>query len=268
MLRRSWGAGVLFLTAIAVGGRTLVALGAIEALVVATAIGRDRQGLSGFNALLVGCAAFTLLSPATATQLLMLGAALLTLPLKRMLDWPLSRLGLPSLTLPFILATWLMLAVAPIAGVAPYAAEAIAETPSATPTAILQGWSKGLSQVFLLDSWPAGLLIMAGLWLSDRRAALWAATGSALGMGFAAACGCPFSELAVGLWGFSPALTAVALARRRPAAVVAAIALTVLIQLLLRPTGLPALTLPFCLATLIADFCLKNMPIDTTARNT
>lgn len=258
MLQRSAGAGALFLAAIACGARTSMAIAAAVALLLCSALRRNSDGLSGFNALLTGCAAFALLVNGAATWALMLGAALLTLPLKAVLDRPLRRIGLTSLTLPFILATWLMLALAPLADVSPYIAEEIAEVPELTPLTLAAGWLKGLSQVFLVDSALGGALILAGLWLSSGRAALSAAIGSAAGMAVAALCGCPWAEIAGGLWGFSPALTAVALGTtRRPLIALAATLATTPLQLLLAALlPLPALTLPFCLATLL--FSLKH----------
>lgn len=254
MLQQSAWAGLLFLAGIACGGRPPVALGGLAALVLCSIAKRNQEGLSGFNALLTGCAGFTFLSAGAATWALTLLAALLTLPLKRGLDAMLGRVGLSSLTLPFIIATWLMLTVAPMLGISPYTPEAIAEIPELAALSLIEGWSKGLSEVFLIDSAVGGALILIGLALSSLRVALWAAAGSAIGMAVAALCGCPWPEIANGLWSYSPALTAVALCTTlRPLPTLAAIAATVPLQLgctILLP--LPVLTLPFCLATILA----------------
>lgn len=269
--------GALFIAALAAGwaangapGAAAFA-GALVALAAATAAGRRypaecRQGLCGFNAILTGCAALTFLAPGTGSVVLLVAAALLTLPLKRWLDKLLSAWQLPSLTMPFILCTWVLLAAARALGLegagAPHDAVA---APGAA--ALAAACLKGLSQIFLVDSWTAGLLIAAGLWLSGRRAALLALGASAAAMAVAAAAGCPWSGISQGLWGFSPALTAVAVGdafrSRLPGGrfagaltVVAAVLLTVALQIALQPlsaaTGFPILTLPFCLATWIA----------------
>lgn len=255
MLQNSRVAGAMFLLSIIMCDRTIIALSALAALLVATAIGRNHQGLSGFNAMLVGCAAFALFNNGIAISMLMLAAAVLTLPIKRLLDALTSRIGTSSFTLPFIFATWLLIATAPLLGATPYQPEAAAEIPAMSTDAVAVGIFKGLSQVFLIESRVTGILIALGLLCTNNiRAAMWAPIGSALGMGFAAACGCEWSEIAAGLWGFSPALTAIALAGRRPAVIMAAIATTVMLQLLLTPAlaaiNLPTLTLPFCVATI------------------
>ncbi len=69
-----------------------------------------------------------------------------------------------------------------------------------------------MAQVFLLDSWVTGALFLAGLAVADFRAALWAAAGSAIGLVTGAAFGASGHLLAQGLYGYSPVLTAIALA--------------------------------------------------------
>ena len=115
MLQNSTVAGMLFLSGIAAGclgiggaGTAAVAAGAAAALTIATAAGfmrkrRATEGLTGFNAILTGCAVFTFLQPMAATWALLAAAALLTLPLKSVLDRAFSKTGCSSLTLPFIL---------------------------------------------------------------------------------------------------------------------------------------------------------------------
>lgn len=276
MLQNSTVVGMLFLSGIAAGclgiggaGTAAVAAGAAAALTIATAAGfmrkrRATEGLTGFNAILTGCAVFTFLQPMAATWALLAAAALLTLPLKSVLDRAFSKTGCSSLTLPFILATWAVLLTAQTAGIDP-AEPAIAPTVAASAVAIGQGALKGLSQIFLIDSWVAGCIFLAGLWAASRRAALLALAGSAAGMAAGYCCGCPWLEISQGLWGFSPALTAIAVGHtfrdakagwlRSAMTVTAAVMLTVVIQMIAAPAlaaaGLPVLTIPFCAATWI-----------------
>lgn len=272
MFQPSWPAGALFLAGILVGslglggeGHIAVFIGALAALVFAAICGirlkGTDEGLWGFNAVLVGCAAYTFLS-LSLPGWLFICAVLLTLPLKALFDKALSLTGISSLTFPFIVSTWLLLIAAGPLSVAPYAAESIREPATLSVATLAAGWLKGLSEVFLIDSWVAGLLFMTGLLIASRQAAMWAALGSAIGMATAFAIGCPTDEILLGLWGFSPALTAIAIGSVfRPAksnrlwhviaiaATIATVPIQKMLMLLLAPAGLPVLTLPFCLAT-------------------
>lgn len=274
MLQESVLIGVCFIAGLLVGclglggeGHMDVFVDALVALGLATLIsgnsrnGDKAKGLFGFNAVLVGCAASTLLCVWLPTWIYLFGVAV-TLPLKLMLDKAVVRIGASSLTLPFIIATWIVLYLADLKGVASYAPESIAEEPVVSVLTVLSGWMKGLSQVFLINSWITGVLFFIGLWIASRQAALWALCGSAIGMACAAVCGCRWVEIADGLWGFSPVLTAIAIGVTfRPtdatwrwvAVVVTAVVFTFILQWTLTPilamASLPVLTLPFCLAT-------------------
>ena len=124
----------------------------------------------------------------------------------------------------------------------------------------VSGIVKGISEVFLIDSFITGLLFIAALSIGNWRGALWAVAGSAIGLAIAAVAGANTATLIDGLWGFSPALTAVALGSmtekfnlRIVVVAVAGVIATVLIQYLLglclAPLSLPVLTAPFCIAT-------------------
>lgn len=274
MFQASALSGALFLAGILVGslgfggeGRIAVFVCALASLVLATACGflvraKGRcQGLWGFNAVLVGCAAYTFLSSSQPVWLC-LGAVLLTLPLKVAFDKLFSHTGISSLTFPFIAATWMLLVAADLLSVEPYVSESIREPVALSAATLVEGWLKGLSEVFLIDSWIAGLLFLAGLLIASRQAAMWAAAGSAIGMASAFAIGCPADEITLGLWGFSPVLTAIAVGVVfKPdkssrlwllltlLTTIATVLIQKLLMLLLSPVGLPVLTLPFCVAT-------------------
>ena len=127
---------------------------------------------------------------------------------------------------------------------------------------IITYWLNGISQVFLIKSWITGLLFLAGLAVSNIRAAIWAAAGSAIGLVIALVWQGPGQDIANGLYGFSAVLTAIALGatfcnstwRAALWAVFGTIA-TVFVQAAMNaffaPMGLPTLTGPFCVATWI-----------------
>lgn len=266
----------LFLAALGYGGcgHMSVFAGAVVALIVATVSGSFVRmegimgGLAGFNAILVGCAVFTFFSSSPWAWAFLLAGALLTLPVKYVLDRWLSP-TLSSLTLPFVFVAWLVIAIAQSTGLcAPYTLEAIVEPVAITPSTLAIGWLKGISEVFLADSWVSGLLIVAAIATASPRAALWALIGSAAGEVMALVCGMPAEGIVGGIWGFSPALTAIAVAtvipprRNQWLSMIAAIVLTFAIQYMTTPIlaaiGLPVLTMPFCFATIAVAFLFPS----------
>ena len=286
MLQNRVTTGILFFIGVAAAclgiggdGRLSVLVGAVAALLPALIAGQRMKGwsdgLAGFNAVLVGCAAFTFLNCGAAVWVMLLAASLLTLPLKLLCDRMFRTVGISSLTLSFILATWSFLIISETWNPATlYIPEKIAEAPGVTLPSLLAAWMKGLSQVFLTDSWVTGCIFAIGLFAASRRAALWALAGSAIGMAIAAALNIPWLQISQGLWGFSPALTVIAVGdtfrtdTHKPLLwnilTVFAIILTVVVQLFFQPllekASLPILTLPFCVATwiVVASFRLYS----------
>lgn len=264
MLQRSILTGILFLFGILTGGWKMLLSALVSLMFVTLVSGSKRKGytdgLWGFNALLVGCAASVFPNP---NPLLLIVIIYLTIPMKHFLDRLYMRIGSSSLTLPFILATWMFIGACHLwdAWSMNLESESFDKLWISMPE-IVAGLLKGLSQVFLVNSWIGGLLILAGLLSVNWKTAALALVGSALGMTCAAICGCDRVDIINGLWGFSPALTAIAvgITFRRESDIcrqilitIVAIVLTFLIQLAVTPLflliGLPVLTLPFCLAT-------------------
>ncbi len=275
--------GVLFLAGIFWGaiasGHAEVAVGGLTGLVVATLTGYilrlptddGQMGLWGFNGTLVGCAMMTFLgSTPLSWMALVLSSAMTT--------WVregLNRIGathkVNSFTFPFVLCTWLFLAASRVLVGLDEVALSHPMLPAihhydlsaSGPESLWEGvmWVlRGVGQIMLLGDWVTGLLFVVGLAIASPWAALWALIGSGIGTYGALLYGA--SEVAVesGLYGFSPALTAIALGCvfYRPSwrsalwAVVGTIT-TIFAQaamnVLLYPLGLPALTAPFCLTT-------------------
>lgn len=259
-----------------------VAWGAVVGLTVATAVGflcdsptDGHQGLWGFNGILVGCAVPTFLGSTPAAWVVLVAAAALTVPVRHALDRVFSRLGVTAFTFPFIVVTWVVLLAAremwhltPIAEANPALPLPIAESHYLyTFTDLISYWLKGVSQVFLVDSPLTGLLLLAALGVASRRAAVWAMLSAAVALAVSIALGATHSDIAAGLYGFSPVLTGIALGATfatsappfSPAGIksalyaLAGVVFTVFIQFamdaLLAPQGLATLTAPFCIAT-------------------
>ena len=271
--------GVLFLAAIAWGafaaGAPEVLFGGLLALLTATLMAMWlrvdaqalRDGLFGYNAVLVGLALPTFLQP---TPLLwayvVLGGAVsvvATLATANLIrTWHLS-----ALTFPFVIVTWaLLLAAFAFAGldgeVPPYAEEVVPLDPAATNpldfAAFAAGVYHSISQVFLKASLVSALLFVAGLAVSSIPAALFALGGAALAVTSAHLLGAESDLVSAGLLGFSPVLTAITVGTvfYQPSlrvALYAALAtlFTVVAQAALNvafaPLGVPALTAPFVL---------------------
>ena len=247
--------GLLCLLAILSSAPSLLGgalLGGLAGLLTAQRRGyakAERQaGLYSYNGVLLGL----LLSQQLAWSALLLPLIIAAGGLSAMLtqQW-LKRTtdpqSLPAYTTPFVVLAWLLLNLAEVEPGAPVATLA----PSAIT--LLGALFKGLGQVMLLDQPLAGGLIAIGLWLANRRAALWALGGSAAGLAFGVLYHEPHSAL-LGLTGYNPALAALALsqASRRPWWPLGGIALAILLTPGFASLGLPALTAPFILACWLA----------------
>jgi len=279
MFQNSAWTGLLFLAGIFWGayheGLGTVAWGALLGVVVSTLTGRwlrfpERdgvQGLWGFNGVLVGCAFPTFLGNTFWMWLALALCAALTTWVRAGFNRVMAPWKVNSFTFPFVFCTWIFLLAA--RGMHALPAEHMADP--ALPAAfssfeslrfghLAVYWLKGIAQVFLLDSWVTGALFLAGLYLSNRWAALWAAVGSALALLTAVVFRAAGADVAEGMYGYSAVLTAVALAtvfykpgRRSAVWALLGTVVTVFIQaamyVMLAPLGIATLTAPFCVAT-------------------
>jgi urea transporter len=120
---------------------------------------------------------------------------------------------------------------------------------------------RGISQLFFANSIVSGIIIIAGIAVASRIAAVFALVGSTVGMLTGLALGANGVAIYNGLWGFNSFDAALAiggvffvLSWRSGLLAVACAVLTALIfgaiATLFIPWGLPALTLPFVFGTL------------------
>jgi urea transporter len=287
--------GALFLAAIAWGsfaaGVPQVFVGGVIAVVVATLTGQwlrvDRASLSaglfGFNGILVGLALATFIAPGPLLWIyVVLGAAVSVVAMLATVNL-VKPWGVPALTFPFVLVTWLLLLAtygfAGLAGHALPAAGVVAPFASMAATRLglgdfMQGVLLSISQVFLKGSGIAALLLLAGLAVNSVAAAVAAVAGAILAVLGAHALGAESDLITGGLLGFSPVLTAIALGTvfHRPGARSALYAalgtlFTVVAQaafnVALTPLAIPALTGPFVLVTWM--FLLPKHAFDDAA---
>jgi len=242
-----------------------------------------RAGLYGFNGVLVGLALATFIAPGPLLwAYVVLGAAVSVVAMEATANVCKSW-SMPALTFPFVLVTWLLLlgtyGFGGLAGTALPSAGVVAPFTSVASTRLdtgqfVQATLHSISQVFLKGSAIAALLFLAGLAVNSVAAAVAAVCGAIVAVITAHALGAESDLVTGGLLGFSPVLTAVALATvfHQPGLRVAAYAalgtvFTVVAQaafnVALTPLAIPALTGPFVLVTWM--FLLPRLALDKVA---
>ncbi len=279
MFQNNAWTGLLFLIGIFWGayheGQGLVAWGALVGLTVSTLAGYllrfslhdGEQGLWGFNGVLVGCAFPTFLGNTVWMWLALILCAALSTWVRKGFNNVMAPWKVNSFTFPFVFCTWMFLLAARAMHSLPTVHMSDPSLPAAFSSVgslrfghLLIYWLKGIAQVFLIDSWVTGLLFLVGLFVANRWAALWAAAGSALALLTVLLFKASGSQIAEGLYGYSPVLTAIALATvfykpgwRSAVWAVLGILVTVFIQagmyVMMAPVGIATLTAPFCIAT-------------------
>lgn len=267
--------GALTLAALGYGDPwlgALAALGTTTATATAHALKLDKDmisaGLAGYNGCLVGCAFSVFLGqPAwtASVALATVGGAAASAPIASALK-PLCG-SVPQFTLAFNIATLSALVmVKPLAGAA-------AADPSVVISALEWACSPlvGVSQIFVVNDAIAGAMILGAIGAYSPAAAAHTYLGSCIGVGTALALGAPASEIGMGLWGFNPALTSLAVsvffvpgAASYSLAAGGAAATAVLFGgakgLMASSLGVPALTLPFCAVAASAFFVQRAAP--------
>lgn len=239
---------------------TLVSTGAAAALRTDWD-GRLSQGLEGYCGCLVGIATLVRLGASGRTALLVVLAAAVCSILTAAAVRLLGPLGLPVLTAPYCLVAAVM-AIAPPSNAAATPASATAHAAATGPSMADLGhaFCDNIGQVFFLEKWYAGLIVLVGLLVSSRRAAVAAACGSAVAVLTARAIGLPADRIAEGLYGYNAVLVAIALAATFLAptpwtagyavlAAVASVPLTTAWTAVVQPSGGSPFTWPFVVTT-------------------
>lgn len=231
MFQNSAWTGLLFMIGIFWGayieGQGLVGWGALLGVIVSTVTGyllgfpaKDgEQGLWGFNGVLVGCAFPTFMGNTVWMWLALVLCAALTTWVRAGFNNVMAPWKVNSFTFPFVFCTWMFLLAAramhglPTTHMAdPALPAAFSSFESIRFVDLVVYWLKGIGQVFLINSWVTGICFLVGLFLCSRWAALWAAIGSALALLVVIAMKASGSDISDGLYGYSPVLTAIALA--------------------------------------------------------
>ncbi len=291
MFQNSPLAGLLFLAGIFWGafaaGNPAVAWGAVTGVffgtVAACLLGAPRKdiknGLHGYNGLLVGCAMPTFFAITPLIWAWIVAGAVFSTVIMMAVTHMMRTWKVSAMTGPFVFTTWSFMLAAYNFGnieITGLPHPGIAVQPPSTdlyalsPPEFLHACLTGVSQVFLVDNVVTGLFFLAGLAVNSVWAMVFALFGSALAAGTALILGAGTSSVLAGMFQFSAVLTAIGLgtAFYQPSwrvltyavlgtifTVVAQGALNVLLNIY----GIPTLTFPFVLAAWI--FLLPNLDL-------
>jgi urea transporter len=261
-------------------------IGLLTSTLVGILIGvnRDliRAGLFGFNGILVGAGLGLFLAPewdGLAIVWIIVVSGLSSI-LMATLATVFQTWNVPPFTLPFNFATLIFLVaglqlanaqLGPLVGPAEVQSlgdnveTALRSVEGAASANDIEGWAnaiiRGIGQLFFANDVAAGILIIAGIAVASRIAAVFALIGSAVGMLTGLALGASGIAVWNGLWGFNSFDACLAIGgvfyvlsvRSAILAVACAVFTAMLfgaLAALFTPWGLPALTLPFCFGTL------------------
>ncbi len=263
-----WGAAGADAPQVAIGAVIGLLAGTLTAIALRVDAASLGQGLFGFSPLLTGAAVPTFLGNNPVMWGYLIVGAITTTVVTLAIGRVFATWGVPALTFPFVLTSWfLMLAAYQFhqvkTGTLPTPALP-APAPSThlaiSAATLVSAMLKGVAQVFLINNWVSGIIILVALAVNSRWAAGLAAAGTAIATLLAVGLGANAAGVSAGLDGFSAVLTAVAVGCvfYKPAWQVLLYALlatviTVVIQAALStaltPAGIPVFTAPFVFAT-------------------
>jgi len=153
-------------------------------------------------------------------------------------------------TFPFIISTWIIVALAGVTGILPPQPPALSVP--ALSLDLFSAISMGFSQVMFQASILTGIIFIAAILANSRTNALYALIGSLVGTLFALALSFPPSLINIGIFGYNGVLCGAAFAGEKKNAALYALAsimLSVITLFGFQSSGIPALTAPFVFST-------------------
>lgn len=280
MLMENWISGSLILFGLSLYSPFL-ALMAFLSSIIGTSIGLflDREvaqkGMYGFNSILSGIAAFLFLGSDWRWVIAFIAAAfsayLIHILMKISARW-----NIPVLTTSFILTTWVGLLTAyQIKSI--HMSQAFVTSspvqwniPSEGKPNFILGLIKGVGEVFIIDSFWAGLFILIALFVTSWRFGIYAIIGTLVSWSTALALGVDTESLNLGLYNYNAVLTVIAVGllfddKRNYLllgifSAAATVPITAGMDWLLGPLGLPTLTSPFIISTWMFLIIRKIIP--------
>lgn len=277
--------GLIVLTAFFAGG-AMTGLAAIVGVISSTLSAYAFRfceddidaGLYGFNGTLIGPCLSLFLEHTPMLWLYIVLASILSSIVWAVMTRIFRYLQIPAATSPFVLVSWVFLMI--IYTLDSYAhgpalpAAGIQSTVMAIGAIPIETWftalARSVSQVIFTDETLAGGLLLIGIAIASVRGALMAIGGAIIGVVMPALIGINQEAIEVGLYGFNPVLTMIALGwvfleptvKSAALAVVAGILAVVCqagLSYLLTPMGLPVLASPFILTLWIVLFIVSRV---------
>ncbi len=261
---------------------TVAAANVYARYVVRQPRGAVRNGLYGFNAFVIGLALPVFLqrevhgwSPNLILSILCICMPLFSVIVQSALNKiMIPGYKCPCLTLPFniIVIIFLLQAERPAAThnvnsqlVHPSPISFETNANYTTPdygSCFVEATFKGISQTYLVPNQNSGIIMLVGMAFYSRITCVGAFVGSLAGIIGAILIGSTQTAFCNGLWGYNSSLCFVALcgvfitpnmysARLATASAIAACVVIGMTQTLFQPWGLPVLTIPFCVVTII-----------------
>lgn len=257
MLQGNAITGLLFLLGIGLSSPIML-LGAILAtmsgLFIAQHCSYDvnaiEQGLYGFNAALVGIAVFYFLPFSLISLLFVVFGGFCSTLLTHL--FMTRQKNIPAFTTPFVVTTWLILLCADYLGLSKIMVASTAVPDSLSVVDYFLTSFRGIAQVMLQGSWLCGVIFLCALAFNSVKAAVWALTGSTVGMLIAIAFNCSYVLIVQGVYSFNGCLVAIALCAscgKNYWLILFGILVSVFLTMAFEQASLPALTAPFILAT-------------------
>ncbi|MEB8307129.1 urea transporter [Staphylococcus xylosus] len=233
-------------------------------------------GLAGFNPVLTAIALTLFLVPEWYSILIAFIAIVITMPIGSAFREFFKPFGVPMLTMPYVFVSWIILLMSfqfkfvnVDVNILPDTVQEIQF--SGHSIHFINAFLSGFSEIFLLKSIMAGLLILIGIFIASRKAGLFAIVANLIGFTAVLVLGANHDQINDGLFGYNVILTVLALGVafrtriQRYVSIVLGILLTVVLHAgmttLLTPFGLPVFTLPFIIATWIMLFAGNQMKV-------
>ncbi|MCD8826722.1 urea transporter [Staphylococcus gallinarum] len=239
-------------------------------------------GLAGFNPVLTAIALTLFLVPKWYSLVIVLLAVIITMPIGSAVREYFKPFGIPMLTIPYVFVSWLILLMSfqfkfvnANVHILPNKVQEI--TFSGNSVEGLQAFFTGFSEVFLLNHVITGFLILVGIFIASRRAAVYVIFANLIGLGAVSLLGANHDQINDGLFAYNVVLTVLALGIAfrtiisRTMSIVLGLLLTIILHAgmttLLTPFGLPVFTLPFIIATWIMLFGGNRMKLNEIAES-
>ncbi|MGW7953408.1 urea transporter [Staphylococcus xylosus] len=233
-------------------------------------------GLAGFNPVLTAIALTLFLVPEWYSILIAFIAIVITMPIGSAFREFFKPFGVPMLTMPYVFVSWIILLMSfqfkfvnADVNILPDTVQEIQF--SGHSIHFINAFLSGFSEIFLLKSIMAGLLILIGIFIASRKAGLFAIVANLIGFTAVLVLGANHDQINDGLFGYNVILTVLALGVafrtriQRYVSIVLGILLTVVLHAgmttLLTPFGLPVFTLPFIIATWTMLFAGNQMKV-------